>query len=112
MTLATAAELPTANDGPDIPIDSTKESVNASHAPVQDDGPEKPYSNGTLANQTEKTLARMIDKAREGGLDVDLHVKYIQELDTVSSPQAPMFPVLITAYYACPYRKLMNSLIT
>jgi geranylgeranyl transferase type-2 subunit beta len=105
VTLATAAELPTANGGPDIPIDSTKEPVDASHDPVQEDGPEKPYLNGTLANQTEETLARMIDKAREGGLDVDLHVKYIQELDTVSSLQTPMFPVLIIAYHACPLKK-------
>lgn len=86
VKLATATELPAVTGSSDIPIDSATESVNASDVPVHKDDLKKPYSNGTLANQTEETIARMIDKAREGGLDVDLHVKYIQELDTVSFP--------------------------
>jgi hypothetical protein len=61
----------------------SKEAESANVIPVPQDGPEKPDANGMLANETEETIARMIDKAREGGLNVDLHVKYIQELDTV-----------------------------
>lgn len=65
-----------------------------------------PASNGSAALTDD--AATMISKAKAGGLHVDLHVKYIQDLDTVRTVS---FSLLTLRSHTPPFsgRKLMSS---